>query len=428
MRILLLFIFGFSLTLAFDNGLGKKPQMGWNSWNKFACNINETVILQTAEKMKELGLLEYGYEYIVMDDCYALKERDPISHKMVEDAAKFPNGIRSLSRKIHELGFKFGMYSSAGKYTCAGYPGSLHYEKIDAETFVNDWEIDYLKYDNCFNEGNSGTPQISYQRYEAMSKALLQTGRPVFYSLCQWGEDQVWDWGSTVANSWRITGDIYDSFDRYDDRCPCQTYDCRAVQGGMCSMTNILEKAVPLGQKAGPFLGWNDLDSLEVGNGGMSTDEYKAHFTLWAILKSPLVLGNDVTDMSKEDFNIVTNKAIIAINQDDSNPAYRVWKKPVSGGHLHLFTNILKDGTFAVTLFNSGNKVNNTVLNFEDIFLTDRVNAAKSFEFTELWTNETTLVSKELSTSIDAHLVKIWWLNCPKDICNKTTSVMHDEL
>ncbi|CUM67099.1 uncharacterized protein PRCAT00004788001 [Priceomyces carsonii] len=418
------------LISAFENGLGKKPQMGWNSWNKFGCDINETVILGTAQKMKELGLLDYGYEYIVMDDCYALKERDPTTHKLLADPGKFPNGIRNLSNQIHRLGFKFGMYSSAGRYTCAGYPGSLHYEQIDAETFAHDWEIDYLKYDNCFNEGNSGTPQISYQRYDVMSKALINTGRPIFYSLCQWGEDQVWDWGSTLANSWRISGDIYDNFDRYDDRCPCETYNCPAMQGQMCSMTNILEKAIPLGQRASKFLGWNDLDSLEVGNGGMSTDEYKAHFTLWAILKSPLVLGNDVAHMSKEDLAIVTNRAIIAINQDDSVPASRVWKKTVDGGFLHLFTNTMGDGSFVVTLFNSGDTVNNTVLLFSDIFVDDRTNAAKSYNFTELWSNETITATEMLTTSIQSHSVKIWWLDCPTKYFDGGTSMypLHDEL
>ena len=405
------------LCSAFDNGLGKKPQMGWNSWNKFGCDINETVILSTAQKMKELGLLEYGYEYIVMDDCYALKQRDPVTHKIVEDPDKFPNGILDLSNKIHDLGFKFGMYSSAGKYTCAGYPGSLHYEEIDADTFANDWEIDYLKYDNCFNEGNSGTAKISYERYNNMSQALLNTGRPIFYSLCQWGEDHVWDWGSTLANSWRISGDIYDNFDRYDDRCPCETYECPGLQGYSCSINNILEKAVPLGQKASEFLGWNDLDSLEVGNGGMTTSEYKAHFTLWAILKSPLVLGNDVPGMSDEASALVTNKAIIAINQGGSRPANRMWKRKTEGGYLHLFTNLLNNGTTVVTLYNSGDAVKDTTVEFSDIFFGDKKSAAKSYTFSELWTNDTFTAEKKFKTDIGEHSVKIWWLDCPEEYC-----------
>lgn len=397
--------------LAYDNGIGLKPQMGWNSWNKYGCNITESIMISTAEKIKELGLQDYGYEYIVMDDCYQLHERNSTTHKIVADPKKFPNGIRHLSDKIHELGFKFGMYSSAGKYTCGGYPGSLHYEEIDADTYVNDWNIDFLKYDNCYNEGNSGTPKLSYDRYNVMSQALNDTGKPVFYSLCQWGEDQVWNWGSTLANSWRISGDIYDLFDRYDDRCPCETYECIGLQGFMCSMTNILEKAIPLGQKAGPTNGWNDMDSLEIGNGGMTTDEYRAHFTLWAILKSPLVLGNDVSNMTSDDFEIITNKAIIDINQDNSSPGYRIWKQEVDGGDLHLFTNVLSDNSYVVTLFNSGSESEEDVeMDFADIFINIDDAATKTYNFKELWTNETTTASGSFNATIDSHSIKIWKL------------------
>jgi len=398
----LLSIFG--LVTAYDNGLGSTPQMGWNTWNKYGCDINETIILSTAQKMKDLGLQEFGYEYIIMDDCYALHERDNVTQKLVADPVKFPNGIKYLSDQIHSLGFKFGMYSSAGKYTCGGYPGSLNYEEIDADTFANDWEVDYLKYDNCFNEGNSGTPQISYDRYNKMSQALNQTGRPIFYSLCQWGEDSVWNWGSTLSNSWRISGDIYDNFDRYDDRCPCESYECVGLQGYMCSMVNILEKAIPLGQKAGPTNGWNDMDMLEVGNGGMSFEEYKSHFTLWSILKSPLILGNDVTNMSKDDFGIVTNKDVIAVNQDLSAPGYRVNK---SNG-ASVFTNLLSDNSFVITVFNSGNQEQEVLVDYEDVFINNPEYLNATFEARELWTNETSIVNGSFHVDVDAHAVKIW--------------------
>jgi len=244
-----------------------------------------------------------------------------------------------------------------------------------------------------------------------MAKALNATGRPIFYSLCQWGEDDVWNWGSTVSNSWRISGDIYDNFNRYDDRCPCETYECLGLQGYMCSMTNILEKAVPLGQKAGTGHGWNDLDSLEVGNGGMSYDEYVSHFTLWAILKSPLVLGNDVTNMSDEDLSIVKNSQIIAINQDLSSPAHRVWKKSVEGGSLQLFTSTLADNSQVVAIFNSGSNEEDTELLFEDIFIDDLTLKDKTYSGKELWTNETSTFQDKISTSINTHSIKIWKLN-----------------
>lgn len=178
----------------------------------------------------------------------------------------------------------------------------------------------------------------------------------------------------------------------------------------MCSVTNILEKAVPLGQKAGPFNGWNDLDSLEVGNGGMTTDEYRSHFTLWAILKSPLVLGNDVTNMTQEDFGIITNRQIIAINQDNSSPGYRVLKTPTLSGALHLFTNQLEDDSFVVTLFNSGDAVNGTTVEFSDIFINSRESMANTYNFTELWTNDTMTARTLFKTSVGKHAVKIWKL------------------
>lgn len=409
-----LLTFGFLITtaLSYDNGLGLTPQMGWNSWNKYGCDINETIIINNAEKIKEMGLQDLGYEYIVIDDCYLLHERDSKTKKIVADPEKFPRGMRYVADRIHELGFKFGMYSSAGKYTCGGYPGSLHYEDIDADTFVNDWDIDYLKYDNCYNEGNSGTPKLSYERYEKMSKALNNTGKAVFYSLCQWGEDLVWTWASTIANSWRISGDIYDLFDRYDDY--------------LWSMSNILDRTIPISQLGGPFNGWNDMDSLEVGNGGMSTEEYKSHFTLWAILKSPLVLGNDVTSMSSEDFDIITNKAIIDINQDSSNPGYRVWNSEVEGGFVHLFTNVLSDNSYVVTLFNSGSKKEDVQMNFGDIFIRNPKDSQKTYNFKELWTNDSFSALGSVDVSIDSHSVKTWRLLNVVD--HVSLNNIHDEL
>lgn len=396
---------------AYENGLNLVPQMGWNSWNKFGCHINETIIVETAQKIKDLGLLDYGYNYIVMDDCYALKERGP-DGKITADPEKFPNGIKHLSDRIHEMGFKFGMYSSAGRYTCAGYPGSLDHEEIDADTFVNDFGIDYLKYDNCYNEGRSGTPEISYNRYKVMSDALNKTGKPVFYSLCQWGEDQVWNWGGQIANSWRVTGDIYDNFDRYDDRCPCETFYCEGLQGYYCSVNNIIEKTIPLGQKANTISGWNDMDSLEVGNGGMTYDEYVSHFTIWSILKSPLVLGNDVANMSDEDFSIVTNKDIIAINQDEeSTPAVRVWKID----EVSLFKMSLSNNSQVITLYNAGTQnVTDWEITFDEIWFDDKKLANLTYDARELWTNETAVLSTSFNASVKPHGVKIWKLT-PKD-------------
>ncbi|KAL2007598.1 hypothetical protein VTN00DRAFT_9036 [Thermoascus crustaceus] len=169
---------------ALDNGLALTPQMGWNTWNSFACSLNESVILDAAEKIVKLGFKDLGYEYVVLDDCWSNGRN--ASGYLVPDEEKFPNGIAHLAEKIHALGLKIGIYSSAGTMTCARYAGSLGYEEKDAAVWAS-WGIDYLKYDNCYNEGEEGTPKLSFTRYNRMSKALNATGRPMLYSLCNWG-------------------------------------------------------------------------------------------------------------------------------------------------------------------------------------------------------------------------------------------------
>ncbi|MBW0526685.1 hypothetical protein O181_066400, partial [Austropuccinia psidii MF-1] len=267
--IIAIYLVGFVWGL--DNGLAVTPAMGWNTWNRYGCDINEGLILSAAQAIKAEGLDKLGYIYINIDDCWQAPSRGPAKVPLA-DPQKFPNGIKYLADRIHQLGLKIGIYSDAGIYTCGKRFGSLNYEEIDAKAYA-EWGIDYLKYDNCYNDGQSGTPSISANRYKTMQKALNATGRPILYSLCQWGEDSVWNWGSTVANSWRMSGDIYDNFDRPDDRCPCQdSITPCSLAGFHCSVMNILEKAAGLGQKAGSG-GWNDLDMLEVGNGGMTYDE-----------------------------------------------------------------------------------------------------------------------------------------------------------
>lgn len=269
-----------------DNGLGLTPQMGWNTWNKFACAINETLIYDSIDAFVKSGLVEAGYKYINLDDCWQ-KSRDE-NNMIVPDNVTFPNGIEPLVKYAHRKGLYFGLYSSAGNYTCQKRPGSLDYEKEDAEQYAK-WEVDYLKYDNCGNNGIS-----SLIRYPKMRDALNKTNRPIFYSLCQWGREKVATWAGEVGNSWRTTGDIWDSWD---------------------SMINIIDENDKWYQYAGPG-GWNDPDMLEVGNGGMTLIEYKTHFALWAISKAPLLIGCDITKMSEEIKNILTNPEVIAVNQD----------------------------------------------------------------------------------------------------------------
>ena len=280
-----LLIVSLSYILSLDNGLGKTPQMGWNSWNKFACNINEKLIIDTIDALVDTGLAEAGYNYVNLDDCWQ-SGRDSNGRIIVDK--NFPNGIKALADYAHKKGLLFGLYSDAGYKTCAGRPGSLGYEEIDAETYA-EWGVDYLKYDNCFTDGTK--PAI---RYPVMRDALLKQNRPIFYSMCEWGVDDPATWARPVGNSWRTTGDIVNSWS---------------------SMIDIIDQNNRWYEYAGPG-GWNDPDMLEVGNGGMTVEEEKIHFGLWCLSKAPLLIGCDITKMSKDTFEILTNPEAISINQD----------------------------------------------------------------------------------------------------------------
>ncbi|KAK9372138.1 glycoside hydrolase superfamily [Lipomyces chichibuensis] len=354
------------------NNLAVTPAMGWNNWNAFACSVNEHLLLSTAEKMAAIGLRDAGYEYIVLDDCWSLgrDEKGNLQH----DPEKFPHGMKYVAEKLHALGFRFGMYSDAGTYTCARYVGSLGYEKQDAQTFAS-WDVDYLKYDNCYNEGLSGTPKITSERYRTMTEALKATGRPILYAICNWGEDYPWKWGHTVANSWRMSGDIYDSFDRPDSRCPCtgDEYDC-PLPGSHCSVMNILNKAAPVSHTSIPGA-WNDLDMLEVGNGGMDDEEYKTHFSMWAALKSPLLMGNDVNVMNAKALSILNNPAVLAVSQDPVGaPAVRRWRYFVNDtdefdqGEIQMWAGPLYNGDQLVILLNAGNNSRTMTATLADVF------------------------------------------------------------
>ncbi|CAF1411784.1 unnamed protein product [Adineta steineri] len=285
-KTLLVFSFFISHSYQLNNGLGRTPQMGWNSWNHFGCNINEKLIQQTADAIVATGLAAAGYEYVNMDDCWQVS-RDA-QGVIQADPKAFSSGIPALVDYVHSRKLKFGLYSDAGFKTCAGRPASLHYETIDAKTYAS-WNVDYLKYDNCNTDGS--IPEL---RYPVMRDALNASGRPIFYSMCEWGVDSPALWAADVGNSWRTTGDISDNWD---------------------SMIHNIDINNEFADKAGPG-GWNDPDMLEVGNGGMTVDEYVSHFSLWAISKSPLLIGCDVNKMSNTTLSILTNSEVIAVNQD----------------------------------------------------------------------------------------------------------------
>jgi alpha-galactosidase len=277
----------------FDS-LALTPPMGWNSWNHFHCDVNEDVIKEIADAMVSSGMKEAGYQYIVIDDCWQVG-RDKEGY-IIPDPERFPSGMKALGDYIHSKGLKFGIYSDAGILTCKKRPGSRGYEFQDARTYAS-WGVDYLKYDWC----NHGT-QDAKASYSIMRDALYAAGRPIVFSICEWGSNEPWKWADEVGHLWRTTGDIQ----------PC--YDCK-VNWGELGWIHILDKQVELSAYAGPGH-WNDPDMLEVVNEGLTFNESRAHFTMWCMLAAPLMAGNDLRNMNKETIDILTNKNLIAINQD----------------------------------------------------------------------------------------------------------------
>jgi alpha-galactosidase len=316
------------------NSLAQTPPMGWNSWNKFRCDVTEDLIKSVADAISSNGMKEAGYEYVVIDDCWQVSRDE--NGIIVADRQRFPSGIRALADYVHSKGLKFGLYSDAGTKTCAGRPGSQGHEYQDALEYTR-WGVDYLKYDWC----NTGTRNAE-EAYSTMNNALLSTGRPMVFSLCEWGKAKPWLWGKGIGNLWRTTGDISDKWSsqkKWPDGSCCEY-----------GMVDILDQQVGLEAFAGPGH-WNDPDMLEVGNGGMSAAEYRAHFSLWALLAAPLMAGNDVRLMTPEIKEILTNREVIAVDQDKlGREGHRVKKS----GDLEVWAKSLAEGGRAVILFNRG--------------------------------------------------------------------------
>ena len=322
-------------THAPSSGLALTPPMGWNSWNKFACNVSEDLIKGTADAMVKSGMKDAGYEYIVIDDCWQVS-RDANSN-IVADPQRFPHGMKAVGDYIHSVGLKFGIYSDAGSKTCQGRPGGLGHEYQDALQYAA-WGVDYLKYDWC-----NTTTQDAKASYANIRAALDASGRSIVLSICEWGTAKPWLWGKEVGgNLWRSTGDISDKWEG----------STKWPDGSCCSngMLVNLDLQVGLASYAGPGH-WNDPDMLEVGNGGMSDTEYRSHFSLWSILAAPLIAGNDLRNMRPEIQDILTNKEVIAVDQDSLG---REGERVGKDGNLEVWAKQLKDGSRAVVLFNRG--------------------------------------------------------------------------
>lgn len=301
-------------------GLALTAPMGWNSWNTFETNIDEQLVKETADLMVSTGMKKAGYHYIVLDDGWMAKERDPKTGDLVPDPKKFPRGLKPVIDYVHSKGLKFGLYNCAGTLTCAGYPGTRGYEYQDAR-FYAALQIDYLKYDWCNTQGINAK-----EAYTTMSKALRMAGKPIVFSLCEWGDNQPWEWGAPVGHLWRVSGDIY----------PC--FDCEHSHGTWSSwgVMKIVDMRKNIRQYAGPDH-WNDPDMMEVGN-GMSVNEDRAHFSLWAMMAAPLIAGNDFRKMNAATLEILTNEEVIAVDQDslgiqsfvfEKNDSLETWVKPL---------------------------------------------------------------------------------------------------
>ncbi|OYW83135.1 MAG: alpha-galactosidase [Asticcacaulis sp. 32-58-5] len=340
--------------------LAATPPMGWNSWNKYKCDINEAMVRRQADAMAASGMKEAGYQYIVIDDCWQ-KSRDADGN-IQADPERFPSGIKALADYVHSKGLKFGLYSDAGALTCGGRPGSAGHEFQDARQYAK-WGVDYLKYDWCY----TGTRDAE-AAYTIMAKALRASGRDIVLSICEWGDNHPERWAAPVGHLWRTTGDIFDAWE--------------GKQGYSIGMTNILDKQVDLWRYSGPNR-WNDPDMLEIGNGGMTATEYRSHFSLWAMLAAPLVAGNDLSTMSEETLSILTNKDVIAVDQDAmGQQARRVWKE----GDLEIWARPLSGGDRAVVLFNRSSEAKAMSVRWDQIDLPVALKA----DVKDLWSKTVT--------------------------------------
>lgn len=364
-----------------------KPPLGWNTWNTYGAEINEKLIMESADAMVNSGLKDAGYEYVVIDDIWALKERDENGH-LVPNPEKFPHGMKYVADYVHSKGLKFGMYSCAGYLTCGGYPASYGYEWIDAKTFA-EWEVDFLKYDFCYHPSTERADIL----YKRMAIALANSGRDILLSACSWGIENTKQWiKETGAHMWRSTGDIFDSWASIKKLAQSQLVS-QEYNGRGC---------------------FNDMDMLVVGmNGsgnvgltGCTIEEYRTHFSLWALLNSPLMIGCDICNMSDETKSILMNKGVIAINQDElgaqpffaNNFTYEVNQSRKSDEPFYksypidtpIIAKNLNGGDIAIGFFNfTDDAINSfyTTLTLDNLGLP--LSSGKTLILEDLWTGET---------------------------------------
>jgi alpha-galactosidase len=372
---------------ALDNGVARTPPMGWNTWNTFGCNINESLIRQMADTIVSTGLRDLGYKYVVVDDCWFNPNRDGQGN-LQGDPQRFPSGMKALGDYLHSRGLLFGIYQVPLDKTCAQYfssypgaTGSLNHEYQDARQFAA-WGVDYLKYDWC---SPTGTISDQVSRFSIMRDALASTGRPIVYSInsnsvhSKTGPQRSW---SDVANLWRTTEDI------------SRAWDTGQTNGYPMGIQNIVNVTVPLAGYAGPG-GFNDPDMLEVGNGGMTDTEMRSHFALWSVMASPLIMGNDLRSASAATMSILKNANLIAINQDSlARQAVQV----SNDGTRRVLAKPLANGDVAVALFNQGGSTTTVSTTAAAIG-----KGGSSFTLRDAWTNGTSTSTGTISASVPAH-------------------------
>jgi alpha-galactosidase len=349
------------------NGLAKTPPMGWNSWNLFAGKVDDKTVRTMADAMVTSGMRDAGYVYVNIDDTWQ-GDRDAMG--VIHGNHKFPD-MKALVDYVHSRGLKIGIYSSPGPYTCAGYEGSYGHEAQDAKTYA-EWGFDYLKYDWC-SASNVYQDKDMRAVYQKMAEALRSTGRPIVYSLCQYGREEVWTWGAAAGgNLWRTTGDIDDSYKR---------------------MMEIADSQSVIAKYAGPGH-WNDPDMLEIGNGGMTTDEYRTHMSLWALFAAPLLAGNDVRKMSADTESILLNKEVIAVDQDPMGVQGRLAPK---AGDIEYYGRPLNNGDMALVVVNPANTTTSLKLPWADMHVPEGT------AIRDLWKHEDFKATPEQTFTIPAH-------------------------
>jgi len=389
---------------ALDNGLARTPPMGWNSWNHFRCNgVNEAVVRAAADAMVASGMRDAGYRYVVLDDCWQAPARD-VDGRLQADPRRFPSGIEALADYVHARGLRFGLYAVPGSETCAmhwdRYPargiGSFGHEAIDAATFAG-WGVDYLKYDWCRADETEGLARP--EAFAKMRDLLAATGRPIVYGISEYGHTRPWTWAAPIANLWRTTEDIRPTWE---------------------SLMKIIDRQAALSPYSAPGA-WNDPDMLQVGNRGLAENESRAHFSLWALLNAPLMAGNDLAGMDEATRRILTNREVIAVDQDwggrqgerlRDDGEREVWAKPMSGGGV------------AVVLLNRGDAAADIAVGRAELGLP----AAARCKARDLWHGRTRKLAATLRRRVAARDVAMLRIACSGAASSQSHRFRNDEV